>query len=287
MNILEEMFKDLDYIDGMLLFTHFRIHGESLNEGLLPRMFDKDVIRFLEYVPRCREAEVYIKTGVSLVERHTMEQMTSKAKGVVIEEIIDHDVNDVVGKDFDGESGNSGKLSLLKWNQSNQVRNSGTVVDNYFCVFDYENDFPPPWSIEIMIANRTKRLSDEFKFRKLLIEIDHGMEELLYYDTYDGASISRKEGDIETWFADEEVDQDIDVEWQDDPYNLVDKPEVPKEIRLFVVYDQAIDDEKDVVPVDVVAEEMVTKEAVDGDEDEHVVYDGDVIQDELYATIVA
>nr|GEW56200.1 hypothetical protein [Tanacetum cinerariifolium] len=259
-------------------------------------MSHKDVIRFLKYVSRCREVEVYIKTGVSLVERHTMKQMTSKGKGVVIEEIVDHDFNDVVGKDFDGESGNSGKLSLLECNQSCQVGNSGTIVDNDFCVFDSENDFPPPWSVKIMIANRTKRLSDEFKFKKLFIEIDHvfrlenssqdslelpndvdfeeGMEELLYYDTYDGASISGKEGDLKTWFVDEEIDQDIDVEWQDDTYHFVDEPEVPKEIH-----------NTDVVPVNVVAEEMVIKEAVDGDEDEHVVYDGDVIQDELYATI--
>ncbi|GKA53885.1 putative reverse transcriptase domain-containing protein [Tanacetum coccineum] len=36
-----------------------------------------------------------------------------------------------------------------------------------------ETVFPPPWSTEIMIANRTKKLSDEFVFRKLLEEIDH------------------------------------------------------------------------------------------------------------------
>ncbi|GJV41254.1 hypothetical protein Tco_1419694 [Tanacetum coccineum] len=33
MNILEEMFEDLGYIDDRLLFTHFRIHEESLDEG--------------------------------------------------------------------------------------------------------------------------------------------------------------------------------------------------------------------------------------------------------------
>nr|GEV34569.1 hypothetical protein [Tanacetum cinerariifolium] len=100
MNILEEIFKDLGYIDGRILFTHFRIPRESFDVGLLPLMFDKGVIRFLKCVPRCKEVEVYIETGVSLIERHVMERMTSKSKGVVIIEIVDHDVNGVVGKEF-------------------------------------------------------------------------------------------------------------------------------------------------------------------------------------------
>ncbi|GJW44397.1 hypothetical protein Tco_0073196 [Tanacetum coccineum] len=99
MNILEEIFRDLGYRDGRILFTHFRIHWESLDEDLLTLMSD----------------EVYIETGVLLVERHMMERMMSMGKGVVIEEIVDHDV---VGKEFDSESGNSGKLRLLEWNQS-------------------------------------------------------------------------------------------------------------------------------------------------------------------------
>ncbi|GKF20342.1 hypothetical protein Tco_0068980 [Tanacetum coccineum] len=147
------MFKNLGYIDGRLLFTHFWIPRESLDEGLLLPMSDEDVIRFLEYVPRFRELEVYIETGVLVVERHMIERMTSKGKGVVIEEIMDHDV---VGKEFDSESGNNGKLRLLEWNQSIKHGKDGTVVDNDFCVFYSNNEFLPPWSAEIMITNRTK-----------------------------------------------------------------------------------------------------------------------------------
>ncbi|GJT13752.1 hypothetical protein Tco_0860794 [Tanacetum coccineum] len=257
MNILGEMFKDLGYIEGMLLFKHFRIHGESLDEGWIPLMSKEDVIGYLEVVPRSREVEVYIKTGVSLVERHIMERMKSKGKDVLIEEIVDHDVNDAVGKEFDTNGGNNGKLPL----------------------------FPSPWTTEKMIPDRTKRLSDEFEFIKLLAEIDHEfgldnpsqdslefsndvdfddvsfdvvdldevsfdlvdpddfsfddvdfeqgmddvdseqeMKELLYYDTNDGASISEKSRDVPTWFSDEDVDQGIDVEWKDDPYHYVDEP---------------------------------------------------------------
>nr|GEV12166.1 hypothetical protein [Tanacetum cinerariifolium] len=150
MYILEKMFKDLGYMTGMLLFMHFRIPQESLDEGLLSLMSEEDMTIFLEYVPRFREVEVYIETSVSLVERHMMKRMTSKGKAKLIEEIVDHDVSDAVGKEFDAHSRNSDKLSLE-------------------------------------------------------------MEELLYYDTNEVVSISRK-SDVPTWFSDEDVDQAIDVE---------------------------------------------------------------------------
>nr|GEV48018.1 hypothetical protein [Tanacetum cinerariifolium] len=94
-----------------------------------------------------------------------------------------------------------------------------------------------------MNERMAKRMSDEFEFRKLLTEIDfvsglkdlsqdsleipnevkakQGMKEYVYdefddvmYDTDDGASISRKEGDIETQMGDEEVKNDNDVDWK-------------------------------------------------------------------------
>ncbi|GJZ25409.1 hypothetical protein Tco_0569662 [Tanacetum coccineum] len=74
------------------------------------------------------------------------------------------------------------------------------------------------------------------------------------------------------------------------------------------INDQAIDDERDAVPIEVVAEEIVVEEAVDGDDGELVLSDGDmsmlkpevvaqegvfstddgdVIPDELYTEVVA
>nr|GEW25081.1 integrase, catalytic region, zinc finger, CCHC-type, peptidase aspartic, catalytic [Tanacetum cinerariifolium] len=107
MNTLEEMFGDFGYIDGRLLFTRFTIPEESLDEGLVLLMYDEDVIRFLKYVHRFRELEMYIETDVLLVKRHMMEGMLSKSKGAMIEEIVEyHDVNDAVGKQFDNESRN-------------------------------------------------------------------------------------------------------------------------------------------------------------------------------------
>nr|GEX02907.1 hypothetical protein [Tanacetum cinerariifolium] len=65
-----------------------------------------------------------------------------------------------------------GKLPLLEWNQSIQAGKDGTVVANEFCVFDSENEFPPPWSPETIIASWIIRPSYEFEFRKLLEEMD-------------------------------------------------------------------------------------------------------------------
>ncbi|GKA79043.1 hypothetical protein Tco_0785580 [Tanacetum coccineum] len=163
-------------------------------------MFEEDVIGFLKYVLGFKGVAVYIETNVSLIERHIIERMTSKDKGVLIEENMDHDVNDGVGKEFDGDNGNS------------------------------------------------------------------------------------------------DVDQGINVEWQDDPYHNVDEHEEPKEIMdmfadldqvtedqdvtyLFAIYEQPIDD---VVPFKVVAEETIH-----GDDGEQVGFDKDVFQMKLYDAMVA
>ncbi|GKB74576.1 hypothetical protein Tco_0935988, partial [Tanacetum coccineum] len=141
------------------------------------------------------------------------------------------------------------------------------------------------------------------------VDFEQRMEELMYYDTDDGASISEKKMDVPTWFSDEYVDQDIDVEWQDDPYHNVNKPKDPQEISdmfveldqaldeldqlieaqdlsdLFAIYDQLINDEADVVPLKVVTEEMGVEEAFN--EGVLSVDDGDVIPPKVYDVMVA
>jgi hypothetical protein len=75
------------------------------------------------------------------------------------------------------------------------------------------------------------------------------------YDTDDGVTINGKEGVLETWISDEEVDQRIDVEWKDDPYHLVDEPKQPEEISdMFAETDQALDELDDVVAAGEVTE---------------------------------
>ncbi|GJT16412.1 hypothetical protein Tco_0875118 [Tanacetum coccineum] len=83
------------------------------------------------------------------------------------------------------------------------------------------------------------------------VDLEQGMEELLYYDIDDGASINGKEGDLETWFSDEEVDQDIYVEWQYDPYRLVDELKESEEISdMFAKLNQAMDELDQVIEVE-------------------------------------
>ncbi|PWA65591.1 hypothetical protein CTI12_AA334540 [Artemisia annua] len=319
---------DLGYTNRTLVFTHFRILGESLDDGLLPLMSDKDAKRLVEYIPRFRELELYIETSVSLVECQMMEQMMSKGKGVVIEEIVDHGVNDVVGKDLDGEARNggklplnSGKLLLLEWHKTSQPEKAGPVYDT-----DSDNEFPHTFCVEKMVANHTKRLGDEFQFRRLLEEIDQefmvddssedslestdvlDFDDADYDDISDGVTISGKEGDLHTWISDEEVYQIIDVECQDDSYHLVDVPEEPEEISdMFAEIDQALDELDVVVAAEEVtemyaifpepinfsvvllvvdAEEMFAIEDVDGDDGEQIVCDGAVIPDDLCVEVV-
>ncbi|GJV13117.1 hypothetical protein Tco_1354658 [Tanacetum coccineum] len=194
------MFKYLSYIDGRLLFMHFRILGESLDEGLLPLMSDEHVIIFLEYVPRFKKVEVY-------------------------------GANDKYGVESVSQAGND-----------------GTVVAN-----DFHMD-------ELLLYEPNE------------VDFEHGMEELLYYDIDDGASISVKEGDdVPTWFTLDELDQIIEAQ------DVCD---------LFAIYDQPIDDEGDVVPVEVVDEEIIKEEAFD----EGVLSassNRDVIPTEMYDAMVA
>ncbi|PWA76603.1 hypothetical protein CTI12_AA234720 [Artemisia annua] len=251
--LLGEMLEDLGYTDRTLVYTHLRLPGESLDDGLLPLKSDEDVKTLVEYVPFLT--------------------------GVVKEEIVDDDVNEAAGKGVDGETGNSGKLLLLEWNKewhkTRQPDKVGPVYDS-----DSDNGFPPTFCAGKMIANHSKRLSDEFEFRRLLVEIDQEFmvedssedsleatdvvefDDAYYDDTSDGCTNSGKEGDLHTWISDEEVDQGKDVDWTDDPYHLVDvpepeemhaidepqEPEEPQEISdMFAEIDQALDELDDVV----------------------------------------
>ena len=94
MELLGEMLEDLGYSDSTLMFTHFRIPGESLDDGLLPLKSDEDVNTLLEYVPIFTQLDLYIETVVSIVECEMMDRMMTKGKGVVIEEIVGDDMNE-------------------------------------------------------------------------------------------------------------------------------------------------------------------------------------------------
>nr|GEW05143.1 hypothetical protein [Tanacetum cinerariifolium] len=172
-----------------------------------------------------------------------MKRMTSKGKGVWIEEIVDHDVNDAVRKEFDGKSGNRGWMSFCTMGQMRSILNMGLKS---FCIMT-----------QIMVPTLVKR-----------------------------------KWDIKIWFGDEDVDKGIDVEWQDDPYHLINEPEEISDIfadldqaldeldqvieaqdviNLFSSYDQPIDDEGYVVPVEGV----------------FLANDGDVIPTQIYDAMVA
>nr|GEZ06111.1 transposase, MuDR [Tanacetum cinerariifolium] len=90
------VYEDLGFKDGKILFSHFRMYGKSLNEGLTPLMSNEDVLSLLWHVYKDREIEVYVENDVSLVKKKMMKVSLNKGKGILIEEIIkDDDVDDV------------------------------------------------------------------------------------------------------------------------------------------------------------------------------------------------
>ncbi|PWA97584.1 transposase, MuDR, MULE transposase domain protein [Artemisia annua] len=100
------MLDELGLGDDKILFTHFRIPEESLDDRLFPLISEEHVVILLKYVPRFKEIEVYIETYVSLVEQHLMEMRSRRGKGVVIEDIEEGDLVKEAEKD--------GKLCLLE-----------------------------------------------------------------------------------------------------------------------------------------------------------------------------
>ncbi|PWA66207.1 heavy metal-associated domain, HMA [Artemisia annua] len=121
-------------------------------------------------------------------------------KGVVIEEIEDEDKDDVFneaekdGKDVVMEDVKHGDMFLSEWHgatEMGKVDKEGKQVEHstnhassskvdccneeneFFPDFDDEIVIPTLWSAEVRTKKRAQRLSDEYEFRKMLLEIDH------------------------------------------------------------------------------------------------------------------
>ncbi|GKB78126.1 hypothetical protein Tco_0945021 [Tanacetum coccineum] len=150
-NKYDSLLEDLGFKDGRILFSHFRIPGKSLDEGLTPLMSDKDVLSMLWHVPRDREIDVYVENDVSLVEKQMMEVSLAKGKGVLIEEIVEDD-----GVENENEASTS-KVAPL---------GEGYGISIYG-FFDSNSSDHPPWSFDCKNEKRQQRLSDEFQFRNL------------------------------------------------------------------------------------------------------------------------
>nr|GEV98479.1 hypothetical protein [Tanacetum cinerariifolium] len=121
------MLEDLGIKDGSILFSHFRIPGKSLDEGLVPLMSNQDVLSLLQYVPIFKEIEVY-------VENNTMEVVLCTIKGIVIKEVMKDDEVKEASK-----TGNSGK-QLLDENEVKAEQEMEEHVYNDFHPLMYEDD---------------------------------------------------------------------------------------------------------------------------------------------------
>nr|GEU38583.1 hypothetical protein [Tanacetum cinerariifolium] len=153
----DAMLEDLGIKGGSFLFSHFRIHGKSLDEGLVPLISHQDVLSLLKYVSSYKENNVYL-------EKHTMVVVSGKRKGVVIEEIMeDYEVNEA------SETGYRGQSLLLNENDV-QIGNmeSTSKVDHppwsSGSLSDSDISEHPPRSSESMNEKRNKRQSKDSEF---------------------------------------------------------------------------------------------------------------------------
>ncbi|GKC36686.1 hypothetical protein Tco_1049070, partial [Tanacetum coccineum] len=228
----DAMLEGLGIKGGSFLFSHFRIPRKSLDKGLVSLISHQDVLSLLKYVPSYKEIEVY-------VEKHTMEVVSGKGKGVVIEEIMEDDeVNEASKTGYRGQSlllnendvqtGNMDSISKV----DHPPWSSGSLSDS-------DISKHPPWSSESMNEKRNKRRSEEFRFRIQLFENDFAFGLELSQDPIDMTKVVKAEqeiisglvGDLETWNDDDDLLQQVDpYDWQQDLYHRDDEAEENAEL---------------------------------------------------------
>ncbi|GJW61787.1 hypothetical protein Tco_0111122 [Tanacetum coccineum] len=153
-NGYDAMLEDLGIKDGSILFSHFRILGKSLDEGLVPLMSNQDMLSLLQYVPIYKEIEVY-------VEKNTMEVVLGMGKGVVFEEVVEDDeVKEA------SETGNSCKQLLSVSENDVQTKTEPST---------------PPWSFK-SLSNSDINFSHETLEMKNEVKSEQEMEEPMHND---------------------------------------------------------------------------------------------------------
>nr|GEU49840.1 Gag-Pol polyprotein [Tanacetum cinerariifolium] len=185
------MLDELGLGNGILLLSHFRITGESLDEGLVPLLGDEDVLTLLKYVPKFREIEVYVESFVSLVEQHIREISTFKGKGVVIEEIVEDSILD---KQHMREIRNFKEKGVVI---EEIVEDVGIVEDRNVCT--------------PLVAYGTEKLIEKLKLSQDALELPNGMEDdLSTWVEDDDDTISDTKDDIQELFLElEQAYEDV------------------------------------------------------------------------------
>nr|GEY60400.1 hypothetical protein [Tanacetum cinerariifolium] len=136
-------------------------------------MCDQDLVSLLKYIPRYREIEVYIETGVSSVEIHMMNVRLSQGKGVLIEKIVEDNLGETfAGKEVATDTVKEGKLLLLEWNDSSYTKSvvlseSQTLITKLAPLFE---------SCNFDDENMATRTPNALYFSKILVKIDCELE---------------------------------------------------------------------------------------------------------------
>ncbi|GJZ52841.1 hypothetical protein Tco_0607726 [Tanacetum coccineum] len=217
-----------------------------------------------------------------------MKRMTSKGKGVVIEETMDHDVNDAIGKEFDVESGTIVKLTLLEWNRKNQARKDGTVegyLETWFCDVDVDQVINVECQDDLYHLvdepEEPEEICDMFaKLDKALDELDQVIEAENVIDLfaiYDQA-IDDVGDVVPVEMVAEEMVAKVVIDGDDGEQVVYDRDVIPNGLYAVIVAQKEVfsTDDGDVIPDEVVDEVLEQKGVWPVD-------DGDVIPDEVVA----
>nr|GEY60960.1 hypothetical protein [Tanacetum cinerariifolium] len=236
-NGYDVLLEDLGIKDGSILFSHFRIPGKSLDEGLVPLMSNQDVLSLLQYVPIYKEIKVY-------AEKNTMEVVLGTGKGIIIEEVVEDDeVKEA------SETGNSGKQLLLVTENDVQTKTEpSTSPWSFESLSDSEISDHSPWSSESMNEKRNKRLREEFQFIKMLFHIvltfgldfSHGTLEMKTKVKPEQEMEAPMHNDLHPlMYEDDLLKKEDPVNYQQDPYHGEDEAE--ENVELFDEQDHLLE----------------------------------------------
>ncbi|GJS57803.1 hypothetical protein Tco_0652587 [Tanacetum coccineum] len=259
------MLDELGLGNDVLLFSHFKILGESFDEGLVPLIGDEYVLTLLKYVPKFIEIKVYVEVDVSLVKQYIRKVMSGKGKGVVIEEIVEDDVLDeqhmregkgkgVVIEEIMEDDGLAEDTNVY----TPLVPSSTDALDFHDLLRNIDFEFG------IECDKMMEKVSQDNVIAEEVEDDDDSMSDMEgdYLENFSGG-----ESDLHRFFEDDDVNDDKNIngmegDWILDPYHDVDDGE--EHIQdLFYELEQAYKDVVEKVIDPVIYEEVGDEDVVE------------------------
>ncbi|GJS77851.1 hypothetical protein Tco_0727732 [Tanacetum coccineum] len=242
------MLDELGLRSGVLLFRHFRIPGESLDEGLVTLMRDEDVLTLLKYVPKFIEIDVYMEEYVSLVEQHRTEVMNEKGKvhGLVKVKRKNYIADALAFRDIlrniDFEFRNESDIMKKKVSQDSVIVEE-VIEDMHYNLDKFvENLNHSQDALEILSGMEGDFLTWMEDSDDTISDTEGDESDLQRFFDYDDASISGLSSDFSTWVSDDDVSiNGMEGDWMLDSYHNVIDPLVYEDVGDEDVVEQLTD----------------------------------------------